>query len=202
MIALAAKPQTAVLSYRIDAPTTDTVASAVVTPTGVTVDSETQDATGVTLVLSGGVIGEIAIVQVTFTTTTGLTVVESAALPIIDSSSAQLAAFRVQFPELSGLDDGTVSFWLNAAGDHEHWPEACRDEAILLYAAHRASETSETGSPKGVTQFRSGTFSASFSDSVSERTEFEASIYGRRYLELMRVGFSGPRLAWVPSGVC
>src|SRR5688572_2133186 len=53
----------------------------------------------------------------------------------------------------------------------------------------------------GVTSFRSGTFSATISDSVaSSRAKggLSATIYGQQLLRIRRGLFGGPRLAWDP----
>jgi hypothetical protein len=51
----------------------------------------------------------------------------------------------------------------------------------------------------GLTGFKSGTFSATYSDVSAGRTGFAATAYGREFERMRRVAFAGPRLAWAPD---
>ena len=114
-------------------------------------------------------------------------------------TTALLAQFRVRFPELSEVDDARVSYWIEEGGDFANWPDSHRDTANILYAAHRIAESQQNSEmPSGVISFKSGTFSASIDAETANRTGFEATLYGRQYLELVRAAFSGPRPAWTP----
>lgn len=207
MIALTGKSPAEVASYTIPATLADgdSVATAVATvSTGTAViDSQAASLTGITLQMSGGAVDETTFISITFTTVNGLTDTETAVLPVFDGASELLAEFRLCFPELASLDDGQVSFFISKAGDHANWPEECRNRARITLAAHRLTETagalSGGGAPKGVTSFKSGTFSATWDSTVANRTGFDSSIYGRQYDEMRRMAFTGVTLAWVPG---
>ena len=112
-----------------------------------------------------------------------------------------LSEFRTRYPAFDAVADATVQAFLDE-GDSETaaWPDADRPRGVMLYAAHQlTAQGLGTGAiPAGVTSFRSGTFSATLSDSAASRTGFSATIYGREYLALARRNFAGPRLAWTP----
>lgn len=115
--------------------------------------------------------------------------------------STLLETFRVRYPAFAAVADASVSLWLDeGAVEVAAWPDAQQARAAMLYAAHNlASQGLGTGAiPGGVTSFKSGTFSASVSDSAARRTGFSSTVYGREYLALMRRYFGGPRLAWTP----
>lgn len=111
-----------------------------------------------------------------------------------------LSEFRALYPAFDAVGDVTAQAWLDA-GDAEtvRFSDATRPRAVMLYAAHNlAMQGLGTGAiPVGVTSFRSGTFSATVSDSVAGKTGLSATAYGRDYLSLARQ-FAGPRLAWTP----
>ena len=113
-----------------------------------------------------------------------------------------LAEFRALYPAFAAVADATVSAWI-AEGDAETtaWDDVPRPKAVMLYAAHKmASQGLGTGVvPAGVTSFKSGTFSASVSDSLASKTGMSATSYGRDYLDLARRYFGGPILAWSPD---
>ena len=110
-----------------------------------------------------------------------------------------LAEFRVRYPEFTSVADETVSAWLV---DHDAetagWPEDSRARVVMLLTAHRLANISSGAIPAGVTSFRSGSFSATISDSAASRTGFSSTVYGREYLTLLRARTAGPRLAWTP----
>jgi hypothetical protein len=112
-----------------------------------------------------------------------------------------LAEFRALYPAFDAVGDATVQAWLDK-GETEtaNWPDANRDDGIMLYTAHRLT-TQGLGSgaiPAGVTSFKSGTFSATVSDGLASKTGFAATSYGRDYIDLSKRLFGGPRLAWTP----
>lgn len=112
-----------------------------------------------------------------------------------------LATFRLRYPAFAAVSDDTVTLWLDeGALEVAGWTPELQDRGAMLYAAHQlASQGMGTGAiPAGATSFKSGTFSLSLSDSAASRTGFNATIYGRDYLALVRRQFAGPRLAWTP----
>lgn len=112
-----------------------------------------------------------------------------------------LEDFRARYPAFDAVADATVQLWLDE-GDNETsaFTDDTRPRAVMLYAAHKLAESGQgKGSiAQGVTSFKSGTFSASLTDSAASRTGFAATVYGREYLDLARRQFAGPRLAWTP----
>lgn len=116
----------------------------------------------------------------------------------------EIADFRARYPGFAAVADATVQVWLDEGGiETAHWPDDNRPRAVMLYAAHRLTESGQGNGaiPAGVTSFKSGTFSATVSDGLASRTGFSATTYGREYLALMRRYFGGPRLAWTPPAV-
>jgi hypothetical protein len=182
----------------------DTIASfaASVTSGTVEIDStEDTDTTG-TLWLSGGADKELAMFSLTVTTAGGRTFREGAVLPIFDRATELLALFRLRYPAFATVSDGLISYRLFDAltevGDN--WPSAQRTNARLAWSAHKLAEAGSLGGavPQGVTSFKSGTFSATVSDSVAGLTGMDATVYGREFVALRRVAFAGPRMAWTP----
>ena len=112
-----------------------------------------------------------------------------------------LATFRALYPAFDAVADATVEAWLTK-GDTEtaRWPDTDRADAVMLFAAHRMTVgglgTSTASS--GVTSFKSGTFSATMTESAASRTGYGSTTYGLDYLDLMRRNFAGPISAWVP----
>ena len=112
-----------------------------------------------------------------------------------------LEQFHARYGSFASVADATVQIWLDEAQtETATWSDATRTRGVMLYAAHRLAEQGlgKGAIPAGVTSFKSGTFSASMSDSIAGRTGFEATVYGREYLALARRQFAGPRLAWEP----
>jgi hypothetical protein len=117
-----------------------------------------------------------------------------------------LAEFRALYPAFDAVADATVEAWL-AKGDTETaiWPDPDRPDAVMLFAAHKmASAGLGTGTVvAGVTSFKSGTFSATLSDTAASRTGYESTSYGRDYLALRRRNFVAMTTAWTPpASVC
>lgn len=118
--------------------------------------------------------------------------------------SPLLPDFRIRYPAFAAVADASVQIWLDdGEGETLPWPEAVRERATMLYAAHRLSAQGlGTGAiAAGVTSFKSGTFSATLSDAAASRTGFSSTVYGLEYLALMRRHFGGPRLAWTPPAL-
>lgn len=115
---------------------------------------------------------------------------------------ATLSEFRTRYPAFASVADATVTYWL---GEGEAavtaWPADAQDKGAMAYAAHKLAEQGLDGATvgAGVTAFKSGTFSASISDAVAQRTGYHATIYGREFLDLARPHFGGPRTAVIPA---
>jgi hypothetical protein len=114
-----------------------------------------------------------------------------------------LSEFRALYPAFDAVADVTVDAWL-VKGDTETstWPDPDRPDAVMLFAAHKmASSGLGTGTvASGVTSFKSGTFSATLSDTAASRTGFESTSYGLDYLALRRRNFVAMTTAWTPPG--
>lgn len=166
----------------------------------IAVDSSSVSGNSVIVWISGGVAEQTDFVELTATTSTGRIYREVAVLPVIDRASTLLAEFRLRYPEFKAVDDGTISYWLADAGAHTSWPEAERNAARGILAAHKMAEQGlgTNASAQGVTSFKSGTFSASVSEAQANRTGLDATIYGREYLALTKRHFGTPVLAWTP----
>lgn len=207
MIVWPAKDPDEVLDYSWTPPLDDgdTIASYTATRSSgtATIDSDENSDTAVTVWLGGGTDGETDTFSLTATTTGGRTFREVAVLPVFDRASDLLALFRLRYGAFSTLDDATIGYWLGDAAKliTESWTEADRDPAKLALAAHMLSESGalSSGIPEGVTSFRSGSFSATFSDSAASRTGLLTTVYGREFLNLRRRSFIGPMSAWTPT---
>jgi hypothetical protein len=114
------------------------------------------------------------------------------------------ANLKAKYPAFAAVIDGTITPWLTeAAAECATFIEADRARAEMAYAAHRMTELGigATAVPAGVTSFKSGTFSATVSDSIAGATGFDATVYGREFKLLRRRSFAGPRMAWTPPAV-
>ena len=114
---------------------------------------------------------------------------------------ATSADLKARYPAFSAVADVTVNLWL-AEGVTEAalFSEGDRARAEIEYAAHRMALSGiGTGAiPTGVTSFKSGTFSATVSDSLASATGYDATVYGRELAMLRCRNFAGPRMAWTP----
>jgi hypothetical protein len=206
MIVWPAKDPAEVLDYTWQPPldTGDTIAShtATVGSGAIVKDSSSHSDTSVTMWASGGTDGENSTVTLSVVTTAGRAFREVAVLPVFDRASNMLALFRLRYPGFAAVTDGAIGFWMADAAINvsDGWPADHRDTARLALAAHNLalSGQGKGAIPAGVTSFKSGTFSATVSDSAASRTGLSATPYGREYLALMRRYFGGPRLAWTP----
>ena len=108
---------------------------------------------------------------------------------------------KTRYPAFSGVADATVTYWLaEAAQDCALFPEALRARAEMAYAAHKLVEVGAIAGtiPQGLTQFKSGTFSATVASELASLTGFDATVYGREFTAMRRAAFSGPIMAWNP----
>lgn len=115
-----------------------------------------------------------------------------------------LAIFRIRYPEFAAVSDETVEYWLTDAEliVTDSWIPADHDPAIMALAAHNMAlgglgSASPVGSLKGVTSFKSGTFSASFSDAAANQSVnggYNATRYGQQFYIYLRRNRGGPRV--------
>ncbi len=107
----------------------------------------------------------------------------------------------LRYPAFSAVAEASIDYWLaEAAIECALFPDDMRARAEMGYAAHKLVETGALASaiPQGLTQFKSGTFSASVSDTIASLTGFNATVYGREFVTLRRAAFAGPIMAWTP----
>lgn len=106
---------------------------------------------------------------------------------------------KTRYPSFAGVDDAVIQFWLTDALRFvsESWIETDRAPAEQAYAAHQLAlqgAGQEDALPRGVTQFRSGTFAASISDEASTDDILKRTRYGEDFITLRKRSFSGPRI--------
>lgn len=182
----------------------DTIATfaATVTSGTITEDSQSNTITQGTVWLRGGVDNELAMLTLVVTTAGGRTFREGAVLPVFDRATETLAVFRLKYPAFAAVSDGLISYRLyeaqTAIGDA--WPVDSRMNARTAWAAHKLADAGALSGavPQGLSSFKSGTFSATVSDSLASLTGYDATVYGREFLQLRRAFFSGPIMAWTP----
>lgn len=206
MIVWTAKDPAEIADYTwtpdLDAGDTIATFTASVTSGTVVIDSSTRTTTTGTVWLSGGADKELALLNLTVTTAGGRTFREGAVLPVFNRAAELLALFRLRYPAFASVSDGLISYRLYDALTEvdDNWPATQRTNARLAWSAHKLAEAGSLGGavPQGVTSFKSGTFSATVSDSVAGLTGMDATVYGREFVALRRVAFAGPRMAWTP----
>ena len=109
------------------------------------------------------------------------------------------AALKARYPAFAAVLDATVQYWLTDAERFvdQTWREGDYAVALMACAAHHMAmgNIGAAGAiPAGVTNFKSGTFSATLSDKAASATGFDATVYGREYRALQRRNFGGPRI--------
>jgi hypothetical protein len=165
-------------------------------------DSDSATDSIATVWISGGTADEKTYFNLVAMTDGGRTFREVAMLPVIDRASELIGEFRIRCPMFAAIDDGVVSYWLAEAASvvGSSWPADAVLPAKALYAAHmmQASGLLASAIPAGVTSFKSGTFSATVSDSLASLTGLDATPHGREFAVMRRRYFAGPRLAWTP----
>ena len=183
----------------------DTIASFVATVTSGTIAKAEPDSytnTTATVWIEGGADKELALLSLVVTTTGGRTFREGAVLPVFDRASETLAIFRLRYPAFASVSDGAISYRLyealSAVGDN--WPTEMQIPARTAWAAHKLAEAGSLAGtiPQGLTQFKSGTFSATVASELASLTGFDATVYGREFVAMRRAAFSGPIMAWNP----
>lgn len=116
-----------------------------------------------------------------------------------------LAAFKAIFPAFSTLTDDPYAAWATKAEARvgESYGTEQQDATELLTAHLLAingvglAAGAGTLAATGATSFKSGTFSATISDSVvTQRAKggYQSTSYGQQFTEIQRSLFGGPRL--------
>lgn len=179
-----------------------TFAYSITSGTIIEAEPKSNTTTSATVWIEGGADQELAILSLTVTTAGGRTFKEGAVLPVFSRATETLAIFRLRYPAFAAVSDGAISYRLfealTAVGDN--WSADLQIPARTAWAAHHLAEQGLGAGavPQGVTSFKSGTFSATVSDSVAGLTGLEATVYGREFVALRRAAFAGPILAWTP----
>lgn len=125
------------------------------------------------------------------------------------------ASFKVRYPAFTAVDDATVDYWIADAQRivTEAWIEADYQPAIMALAAHSMLKagvevaSSQVGAmaAKGVTQFRSGSFSVGFDASAAARrsgTGYDSTDPGAEFAVMLRRNRGGPFTVSAPVGGC
>lgn len=116
--------------------------------------------------------------------------------------------FKMRYPPFAAVDDAVITWWLAyVVGQNvdQGWSPANGPEGQMSAAAHRMVKAgitiagSDVGgfAAAGVTDFKSGTFSARFSDDAVKQalsTEWSSTPYGADYLAALEKEKGGPRI--------
>lgn len=111
---------------------------------------------------------------------------------------------QTDFPAFADVDDAVITRWLGraAAVVDESWTETDFAFARELLACHLmalngiGAKTAGDKIPAGAVSFKSGSFSASFSEQVvaaNARGDYSSTIYGRQFLPILHRNKAGPR---------
>jgi hypothetical protein len=111
-----------------------------------------------------------------------------------------------RYPAFTDVDEAVIQYWLTDAERFvdESWTEADYPIAIMAMAAHNmvlaglGTEAAATaGVPTGITNFKSGTFSVSFTDDAANANKtgaLSSNRYGAEFAMLRRRNKGGPRV--------
>ena len=119
-----------------------------------------------------------------------------------------VADVKALWPVIANVEDATISFWLTQAhaSVDQSWIESDYVPALAAVAVHKMIERGVAGlkasavsglAAAGVTNFKSGTFSASFSDAAAAQAAeggWGSTAAGREYLRLLRASKGGARV--------
>jgi len=112
---------------------------------------------------------------------------------------------KARYPAFSDVDTATVQYWIDDSARFvdQSWSDTDYAPAKLAAAAHNMLRAGVSGiagadtagmTSTGVTQFRSGSFAAQFSDEAVKKAidgGWESTVYGQDYLALLRRNKSG-----------
>ena len=119
---------------------------------------------------------------------------------------------RLRYPAFAAVTDATIAYWLTDAARivTDAWGDD-QEPATLALAAHNMSINGAPGiatdevtalAGSGLTSFKSGTFSAQFSEAAAAQASaggYAATVYGREFAIMLRRNVGGPRLV---GGYC
>ncbi len=122
------------------------------------------------------------------------------------------ADLKARWPAFAAVPDATVQYWLTDAERivTPDWLERDYAVGLMTLAAHEMVLNGVTGLPAsaipaGVTSFKSGTFSATVSESVANASAaggFGATKYGQDFAIMLRRNNGMPRLVGCIAPVC
>lgn len=182
-----------------------------VTPAGLTLTDAAFDNYFATMTLSGGTAGEVAVIQNSIDTADGREgLEETRRLPIVSSAGASASGYTVpgpaqfvtRYPRFANSDPDAVQDALGEAASRvdETWREADFGRAIMLYAAHVLTldghGTGTEAQLAGLGDFQrieSGGLKLSRFDRFFTPGVMALTSYGKRFAELQRLNFAGPR---------
>lgn len=188
-----------------------------VVPAGLTLSEEEFDDNFAMMVLSGGTAGQVAEILNRIDTADGREALEETRrLAIISSAGAETsgytapgpADFITRFPRFATAPVDAVQAALDEAATRvdTSWVEADYGRAIMLYAAHvltldgHGTGSESTLNANGLGEFqriKSGGLEVSRFDrpfTTAFANTLEMSSYGKRFAELQRLNFAGPRV--------
>lgn len=180
----------------------------------VVIDDEDRTEAVFTIRLSGGTDGQTAVFRVAWTTTAGrvdddvITLFVSAheyeALELTGYAKPGPAHLRMRYPAFASVDSGTIQYWLTDAERSvgTNWMEGDYAAGLMALAAHNmmlagygTAATVVAAIPTGVTSFKSGSFSATFTEQQANARatgDLSSTIYGQEYKNLLRRNVGGP----------
>jgi len=114
---------------------------------------------------------------------------------------------KERYPAFAAVADDTVEMWITDAQRivTPGWIENDYGPAIMALAAHNLARqglgttgSGAVGGMSGVTNFKSGTFSASFAESAVNaqvKGGYASTPYGQDFAEMLRRNRGGPRVS-------
>ena len=113
---------------------------------------------------------------------------------------------KERYPAFASVATETIQYWLDDAQRivTTSWIEADYAPAIMALAAHEMARlglngaSGSVGGLQGVTSFKSGTFSANFSDEAvkaSVKGGYASTSYGQEFVTYLRRNRGGPRVS-------
>lgn len=166
--------------------------------------------------LSGGTDGETAVFRVNWTTAGGRTDDAVITMPVIANEPVAVSPFTkprpadliARFPAFAAVAPGTIAYWLLDAESivTADWGETDYRPALMELAAHNMVKNGVVGisvgtvgdiAAKGVTDFKSASFSVSLESSAAKRfsgTGYASTQYGADFAMRLRRNAGGPRL--------
>lgn len=180
----------------------------------VVIDSESRTGADVTAFLSGGTDGETAIFRVSWETAADRADDAIILLPVFANEPADLvltgyakpsaAHLIMRYPVFAAVPIGTIRMWLTDAerSVDSSWIEGDYAAALMALAAHNMAlagygteAAAVSGIPSGVKSFKSGQFSAEFTEQQANARAsgaLSSTRYGLEYQQLLRRNKGGP----------